>query len=178
MPIYNTYAEGLIDANGVVIVKDATAPTANQALVAVDANTATWQTLATGNGSVIQTAFAHVTTDISTTSSTFVDMTSQSITITTGANAIFAWWQASVSTSTAGGVANFNLLLDGVNQAGGSAKPGGSSSISTGLIHRFAVTAGTHTIKIQWNVSSGTLSCLAATQPSTQSGALMIMEVV
>ena len=128
-------------------------------------------------GGYLQSGIAQPTADVSTTSASFVDMTGITVTLTTGANFVMIWFSALFSTSSAGAVADFRLMVDGVSQGGGSMKPGGSSGLIASMVRRVTVTAASHTIKIQWRTSAGTVSCLPTTNPDTAHNTLIVAEV-
>ena len=176
MPIFNNNAAGLINTTGVVNVANALAPTAGQVLTATDGYNATWTTAGAGASGIIQTAFISLSTDVSTTSATLVDVTGVTITITTGAHNLYIWWSSGIETSSAGATAWCSVLIDGVAIAGVASKPGGSSSTTVAIVHTEAVSAGSHTIKTQWRISAGTLSCNVATNPTSDNMTLMVME--
>jgi hypothetical protein len=97
-----------------------------------------------------------------TTSASFVDITGVTVTQNYGAYAIEAIFSGSFSISTAAS-AGFTVLVDGVNQ-GDSAWGvqfmtfGAAATTGIGFNVRIpAVTAASHTIKMQWKTSAGTL---------------------
>jgi hypothetical protein len=96
-----------------------------------------------------------------TTSASYVDITGVTRTIITNAYEATVMFVGSVAISTAGNI-GLSLLVDG--SATGDAAWGNQFIISTGaqtfpvcIVYRTAaLTAGSHTFKIQWNTSAGT----------------------
>jgi|TARA_B110000967_G_C18777078_1_gene506165 hypothetical protein len=107
-------------------------------------------------GRVVRTAG-----DVTTTSTSLVDVTGASITITTGANPV-AYGVAQSSTNTTVGSDNFfNVDIDGVLQHGTGGVRYSLSSASYGMMASFSgmsavLSAGSHTIKEKFRVGSGT----------------------
>ena len=105
--------------------------------------------------------------NVSTTSTSLVDLTGASITITTGANPINFSGCYSVRNNTVGGDIIFNFTIDDVLQFG----TGGLVEDQNGDDSRWsmaspqgqsaALSAGNHTIKQQWKVGAGTGLILA-----------------
>lgn len=122
-----------------------------------DAVAAKWRQLA-GVGGVIQTGFAKVTSDVTTTSTSFVDVTGLSVTLTTTGGDLVAFFTFGASNSTTGRENDFRILLDGTSYQGTSMRCGAKDlAQSGGIVIRFTgVAAGSHTVKIQWQVSNGT----------------------
>jgi hypothetical protein len=96
-----------------------------------------------------------------TTSASFVDITGVTLTISTNAYEATVYFVGSIGISTAGNI-GISLLVDGV--ATGDAAWGNNFIISTGAqtfpigipFRTVALTAGSHTFKLQWNTSAGT----------------------
>lgn len=114
-------------------------------------------TLAAPNGDrVVRTAG-----DITTTSTSLVDLTAATITLTTGANRCLVGFAADVSNSSAGEGAIFNVIVDstlllgtaGIKFANPTANLQTNASFT---VMTDTLTAASHTIKIQWMVTAGT----------------------
>jgi hypothetical protein len=113
--------------------------------------------------------------DYTTTSSSFadVDATNLALTITTGgAHDIMIGFTGSVDHSAAG-LVYFDLDLDGVLQ-GGDDGIGVIQFGTSAVVHLVSfvyliqnVTAASHTIKLQWKVSTGTATLYAGAGTST-----------
>ena len=105
--------------------------------------------------------------NISNTSTSFVDVTGASITITTGANPIYIGACFSVRNNNVDYDTSFNFTIDGALQMGnlGVIQDQGSSTSAWSLcsphVQSVALSAGSHTIKLQWKVAGGTSLMLA-----------------
>tara|TARA_R110000744_G_scaffold169603_1_gene287541 strand:- start:279 stop:713 length:435 start_codon:yes stop_codon:yes gene_type:complete len=122
-----------------------------------------WDTTPPAYGRVVRTAG-----NVSTTSTSLVEVTGSSITITTGANPIYFGACHTIRNNTVGADMVFNFTIDNALQFG-----------TTGLIQDQAVSsqwnmispqgqsavlsAGSHTIKEKWRVGGGTGLLLAGT---------------
>jgi len=116
-----------------------------------------------GTGSAVAAAFGRVVRtagDITTTSTSLVDATGSSITLTTGANPIAYGAAITFYNSLAYQQGPFNVAIDGVLQHGTSGVVGtyndtvqknGSFSGQSAVL-----AAGVHTVKLQWAVGGGT----------------------
>lgn len=131
---------------------------------------------------LIQSAFAEVSTNISTTSTTYVDMTPLTLTLDTAANFLLVDFTACVEIVSSLGDLGFQLLLDGVVQVGAkgriaaSGSPGYTSCPSIRFRTPTRVSAGSHTIKMQWKTSASTVQIRAATFVYA-TGSLLVREV-
>tara|TARA_R110000765_G_scaffold263510_1_gene363210 strand:+ start:85 stop:525 length:441 start_codon:yes stop_codon:yes gene_type:complete len=127
-----------------------------------------FDSVAASHGRVLRTAGT-----VTTTSTSLVSFTGASITLTTGANPV-AYGVAMVSANnTAGQNAEYNVSIDGTRQLGttGLAFQQPASSGSYWLNHSFsgmtsALTAGSHTILLEWSVSAGTGQAVASSDTS------------
>ena len=109
----------------------------------------------------------YTSVDITTTSTSLVDLTGASITLTTGANPVLIGFSVVVNENSAANV-TFNVDIDGTLQMGtiGLSEAHGGTGINmmqTFVIRTAALTAASHTIKIQWLVTAGTGTVLANT---------------
>lgn len=118
--------------------------------------------------------------DISTTSTSFVDMGGMSITLTTAANSkLLIFWNASIYQNTAACWAITEAQVDGVRVG---AVQGGYSDAG-GLVVPIAGTAvavagaGQHTVKIRWRVSGGNAHVRSTTYPDYYGRTLTVMEI-
>lgn len=114
-------------------------------------------------GTVTAGAVNRTTGDITTTSTSLTDLTDASITITTGATRVLLTFTASTMNSSAEAYNFFNFVVDGAlqngtagikaqqSEVGGSEEQGFSMTFLTAPL-----TAGSHTFKVQWKVSTGT----------------------
>jgi hypothetical protein len=97
---------------------------------------------------------ADITTTVSTTSLTMVDLTGASVSLTTVGGPTVAWWSGPVS-AAAGGVF-LTFALDGVEVGSNAFVASGGSFVPTTLHYIWIPSAGAHTIKVRWRVSAGT----------------------
>jgi hypothetical protein len=148
-------ASGLRSATTVVSVSAATAPTAGQVLTATSGTAAEWSSVAGTNGRIIQHTFNEISADTTTTSTTFTNLLTR--TITTGANKIDIHFSCSASESTNNAQIYFQLLIDGspVRGTGNHYTPANATRANS-LVYSTTVTAASHTFTIQWRVTSGT----------------------
>lgn len=117
--------------------------------------------VAMASGRVVRTSG-----DFSTASTTFVDMTGMSVTITTGARrCLVAVTAVTDHSNNAGQYVNLDVAIDGTRQGGSSGLVGNQhSSNATGSEDHNGsftyltdvLTAGSHTFKIQVRVTAGT----------------------
>lgn len=99
------------------------------------------------------------TADFTTTSASYVDVTGCTTTITTKGGGLDVWLRINWS----GSIGTLQLLVDGVSEAilGGIAN---ANPIGATLYHHIAaLSAGSHTIKVQGKVSAGTLTIKGTT---------------
>lgn len=97
---------------------------------------------------------------IGTTSATYVDVTNMTATFTTNGGGIdvlirCTWGQTASATNV------LQLMVDGVSECilGTWISPTGNNYIPTSLVHHIgAISAGSHTIKVQAKTNAGTLT--------------------
>ena len=132
-----------------------------------------------GAGDILQTASAVLAADSTTTSVTYVDLLTVSITTYGGSSlGIYATFSTSNSVDAAGtGQDYLQITLDGTSlqQAGAEQWPvseTGAIFYETGVVD-----AGAHTVKLQWRTSSGgTLRCSASSLTRPEHASLMVIE--
>ena len=110
------------------------------------------------------------TSEPSTTSTTYVDLTEMSITLTTDANPVFIIFTGVFYHSAAGGMLYLVIDIDGTDyipKAIAASAAGTQVESSTAFLK--TMTAGSHTFKIQWKTASGIL---------TSQGTERIMQVI
>lgn len=123
-------------------------------------------TITNADGSILLTAaptapaFGRVVItsgDITTTSTSLVDLTGATVTFTTGAFPVQVNFTAGVSNAVTNAT-YFNVDVDGANELGTSGIQSNITSLlATTIAHQTAaLTAASHTIKIVWRVSGGT----------------------
>lgn len=121
----------------------------------------TWATLGSaGGGGFAQISRVKLTSgDLSTTSTTFVDATGLTVTLTTEASRCLVTFSGMGNVGSANTV-RLDVAVDGTRQGGSyGLLGGGGSSEQNNLSFSFwtdVLTAGPHTIKLQWSVDGGT----------------------
>lgn len=107
--------------------------------------------------------------DITTTSTTFVDLTGATVTITTGAHRCRISAILNISNGTTLRSTEIDLAIDGTLQggSGGLVISGGASDASPNWIANFTfvtavLTAASHTFKLQWKTSGAGTSAVRA----------------
>jgi hypothetical protein len=145
------------------------AGTNGQVLTSAGSGLPTWTTVSSGVA-----AFARVvrsTGDVTTTSTSFVDVTGATVTITTGLFPVVVGWTAGTANSTSGERVDLKILVDGSQDGLGVEFSGSSANkqMNASFTHQTAVlTAGSHTIKMQFKVSGGTGTIYAnSTSPAS-----------
>lgn len=122
-----------------------------------------------------QTVFAEISTNTTTTSTTFTNLLSQAITTQSGFLLINL--TISASNSAANRTVSFQVLVDGVVRRGLSVRVSATGvAESGGLVLRVPVTAATHTVAVQWSVSSST-GQIRPTTTVTEHCSLLLQEV-
>jgi len=138
----------------------------------------TWATLGGGGGgSTVGDDAILGSGDITTSSTTFVDLTGASITLTTGAHRCLIGLVASACDATGDAIVYFDVDVDGTRISGGSVGLTSHQQV-TGGAYRVNVSftamttaqlsAGSHTFKIQWRVSGGTATLRAGSTGETK----------
>lgn len=107
--------------------------------------------------SILQTAFTELTAN-ATTTATGYSGSLLSVTITTGANPVIIHFSVSCQHSSSNQRNDFRLLVDGVARRGVSVfSPSNLNGNSGALVYKTtALSAGSHTVTIQWRVAAGT----------------------
>lgn len=121
---------------------------------------------APAGGGVLQASkIKLVSSDFTTGSASFVDITGATITITTGAHRCLITVMINVSNSTSNTI-KIALLIDGTNQGGssgniiGAVSAGGAANFSFTFLTD-VLTAGSHTFKLQALTGGGTFTAFA-----------------
>ncbi len=127
---------------------------------------------------LVQTAFTELTSNTTTTSGTFVNLLT--LTITTGANAVIVHFSVSVNNSDIffQQQQQFQLLVDGVATRGCGVRTVNSNhALAGGLVYKTSVlSAGSHTFTIQW-LTSGSTAQIRPASTSTEHASLILKEV-
>lgn len=97
--------------------------------------------------------------NITTTSTSFVDLTGYSISVTSQGNPMLIFFMARTAGNT-----RFDFLVDGVSITGDSDGVGGAGATqsSTTIVRRVQPAAGARTFKVQWRSTSGTVTLYPA----------------
>jgi hypothetical protein len=168
---------GLRSATTVVGVSSATAPTAGQILTATSDTAATWQSPGAASTTLRQSVFAHITANTTTTSTSFVNLISQAITVGSGAYLIIHAAGAFSNSSTTANM-KCRITVDGVTAGGVQLR---ASALNIGnswaMVYRLSVEAGARTVALQWLTSTGTAQCRPVTNADGESASLLIEEV-
>lgn len=131
------------------------------------------------SGGSIQTVFNQITVDTSTTSTTFVTLMSQAITVAANSR-IMVQFDVSYTASTNNTDTSFRMSLDGTPQrgTGGTSRNTTPASDSCALTWvSGALTAGPHTVLIEWLVSSSTALINVVTVPGSHHASLVLQEI-
>lgn len=126
---------------------------------------------------MLQTVFAEISANTTTTSAVFVDLISQVVT-TTGGD-LLIYFTVSASANTNGRDIAFRVTVDGISKRGTQiyAKDGGHSSSASIITKVTGLAATSHTVKIQWQTSGGTAQILPVTNVDIEHASLLIKEV-
>ncbi|OPY67218.1 MAG: hypothetical protein A4E62_02330 [Syntrophorhabdus sp. PtaU1.Bin002] len=131
-------------------------------------------------GTIAQIQSVSPAADISTTSTSFVDMGGMSITLTTAANSkLLIFWNASIYQSPAYWAAT-EAQVDGVRVGaaqGGYSAAGAFVAPIAGTAVTATLGAGSHTVKIRWKASGGALYNWPTTSPDHYGRTLTVMEI-
>jgi hypothetical protein len=147
-------------------------------LTATSGTAATWQTPAASGGNYRQSVFAKISVDTTTTSTTWVDLISQAVTIT-ASGILIIHLTAAVSNSAVNKAVQFRVTVDGVSQGGFGIelKSAGVSCSGAIVVRVTGLSAGAHTVKARWQTSAGTAQIRPVGAPDTESANMLIEEV-
>lgn len=121
-----------------------------------------------------QVGFAEVAADVTTTSSSFVDLTALSVTLTVAtAGYLHIWFSVGADASALQDIA-FQVLIDGAVQRGIQMRVTTGQLQSGSIVLRRSATAASHTVKIQWKTTGGTARISAVTSPAIYHGSLLV----
>lgn len=135
-----------------------------------------WQQIAStggGGGGIVQASVVSVTSgNLTTASTSFVDATGLTTTLTTGAHRCLVHLNCSVSNNASNASTCLDIAVDGTRQgqtlglvlAGNDNSIGGAGAVSNGSLTYLtsALSAASHTIKVQWAVTGGTSTLFAS----------------
>jgi len=123
----------------------------------------------------LNTVYKEISADTTTTSGSFVDLLS--VSITTGVNYILIF--SSLCASMIGGSdeVNWQITVDSVAKRGGGNRTYANLPESTGwMIYRMAVTGAAHTVALQWRVT-GSDTAQVRVSTGWEHAFLMVAEV-
>jgi hypothetical protein len=127
------------------------------------------QLVGAGGGQMIQSLFVEQTTDTTLASTTFTDLLT--INITTGATFIVIEASVSSSNTNASRTNQFRIMIDGVAKRAAAHTIGGAGNWgSSAIIFKQAVTAGAHTVKLQWAEDSTSGGATVQIRPVAAAG--------
>ena len=120
-------------------------------------NGTTWVDQAAGSSVFKQSATTELAVNTTTTSASFVDLMSTVLT-TTGSSFLLVTFTASFTNSNTLTYqrVEFQLLIDGVVQHGCAGIAISANAACVAMVDRYAVSAGSHTVLIQWRTSGNT----------------------
>ncbi len=134
----------------------------------------TGATGATGPGAsaLASASYRRTAGDYTTTSTSFVDMdnTNLNLSITTGARRVMCVLQGEVESASAATTAGFDILVDGSSLGGGDGLMAMAFDNGAGYRRPLnlvfitdALSAASHTFKVQWKIGTGTLTAKGGT---------------
>lgn len=128
-------------------------------------------------GSLLQTQYAQVVGNTTTTSATFVTLLT--VNITTAASQCVIHAMGHVSNSTANRNMRFRVAVDGVSQGGGQFRSVAANiGVPFSLQFRPTLTAGAHVVTLQWaREASGTMQCRPVAAADSETASLMVQEL-
>lgn len=126
---------------------------------------------------IIQSQYFSLASDVTTVSTSFVDMTGVTITVNTDDNPLLVWFSVSGDASVAAEL-KFQLVIDGSAKRGTHMRvvASGSGHCAQLIYKTAAQTRGSHVVKIQWLTSTGTGRVRPVTTPIDHA-ALLVEEV-
>lgn len=172
--IQHANANDAAEANQAKLGIGASTPAANTVLRGTGTGSSGWGQVATGDiaaGAVSQSGVVAPTAGQTTTSTTLVDLASASVPLTTAGGRVLLLFSGYCSNSNANQSCYFAVFQDGVNQGGlaGCTSATASAVGTVSMVMVLTPTAGSHTWKIQWNVSANT--------GTLQSGYFSVVEI-
>lgn len=137
------------------------------------------------SGAILQSQFAEISTDVTTTSVYGAGppatgyVTLLTLTLTVEANYLRSLFTCSGDSSANNRTVYFRLLLDGVKIKGSSFRTTAAtnSTMATALSGYNLVTAGSHTIAVQWCTSASTARIRPITNPNFNHASLQVQEI-
>lgn len=156
-------ANDAIEAIEAKIGTGASTPSVSKVLASNGTGSSLWRQVATpdiaANAATQRGSAVGSTSNPTTTSGTYVDMTDMSVTLTTTGGDLVVWFSGTIQNSTSGQGVKVALSLDGAAEVGAGTfvTAAASQQAVIALVHRFAApSAASHTVKVRWFVSGGT----------------------
>lgn len=123
-----------------------------------------------------QSSSSRIAVNTTTTSTTFVDLLS--VTLTTQASFLLIFFTCGVSNTAGTGQTFFRVLVNGVAVAGaGASQVSANRPVSCAISHRIAVNAGSNIVKVQWRVANATGQIRPVAAPDAEHANVIVMEV-
>jgi hypothetical protein len=188
-PIGDTGATGSTGATGIAGATGATGPTGDTGATgptgdtgATGATGSTGPTGATGSALFIDSDFAEVTANTTTTSGVFVDLITLVYTKISATSNLHILGHTSSSNSSILGQQVFNrITVDAVAIRGCEQVVGllGANQAQSGAVNVrvSGLAAGARTIKMQWRTSGGTAQIRPVAAPDQESASITVLEV-
>jgi hypothetical protein len=145
--------------------------------ISVATGAAVWKNT-TASSTLLQTSFTRVAADTTSTSTSFATLLT--VTITTGANPVTIVASGSVSNSSANVNMRLRVTVDGTSVGGVQLRsPAAGIGDAFSIVFKTAaLTAGSHTIILQWATASGTIQCRPVTgNVDAESAGMLVTEV-
>jgi hypothetical protein len=135
-----------------------------------------------GSGSIGSGLFTNITVNTTTTSATFVDLLSTSITISDQSKILISF-TGSMSNASNNQTHFFRVLVNGATITGGGtgtriASGAGNPQVIAIHVQTAALTAGTYTIALQWRTTGGTVQCRPIAAPDAEHAAMVVQEIL
>lgn len=153
--------------------------TTDGAVYGYDAVAAAWKKLTndgSGTGAVVQSFFDELTVDTTTTSTTFVDLLTRAI--TTDATNILVLVTAGASNTNSDKFVAFRITVDGVAVRAVSSTGKSNNAETHAILCKKAVSAGAHTVKLQWKVEVNTGQIRPVAAVDTEHCSMQTQEVM
>jgi hypothetical protein len=135
-----------------------------------------------GSGSIGSGLFTNITANTTTTSLTFVDLLSTSITISNQSRILISF-TGSMSNASNNQTHFFRVLVNGATITGGGtgtriASGAGNPQVIALHAQTAALAAGTYTIALQWRTTGGTVQCRPIAAPDAEHASMVVQEIL
>jgi len=130
-----------------------------------------------GANSILQTLFARIVADTTTTSTGFVTLLSLAVTTLPNTKLVIRG-AAHCSNTAVNNQLWFRITVDGVVRNSGGVRYPGLPAVGAVVEHvETGLAAGAHTILLEWRVNAGTGRVRPVTVPDNESASLLVQEV-